>query len=629
MKRSFFIVISLLWPVLLVQAAETETRSPNGKISVILHCGEGEASCSPCLSVKYGRQNVFEHVSLGLQTNRKDLSANLRLQSVTEALPHVDDYRMITGKRSHCSNHANERTFIFANGKGDLLTIILRAYDDGVAFRYQFDAAQSGEAVMSECTSFDVPAGKPRWLRPRSVDNEGFYPFSTGGDEAGEWGYPALVEAADGIFALITESDLQRANCGTFLVNESAERYQVRMVEPSLPVSGRWTSAWHVQMIGPLATVVESTLVTDVAAPCRLDDTGWIKPGAASWIYWAHNHGSRDCNLLKEYVDLAAYMDWGYTLIDAEWDRMEGGTIRDVLDYAHKKGIRPLLWYNSSTNWKGEGAFGPQYKMNEAEVRDKEFAWLQEQGAGGVKVDFFYTDSLSMMNYYLDILEDAARHKLLVNFHGGTLPWGWQRTYPNLITQEAVYGAEWYNNNERLTTRAACHNATLPFTRNVIGSMDYTPGTFSDSQHPHITSYAHELALTVLFESGMRHMPDRPEAYKSLPDVVKNLLKRLPAAWDDTKLLAGYPGESAVVARRKGNDWYIAGVNGKDSPAGLRFSLKRLELSSQSTAVLIGDGHDDRSFRIQEKYVPRADGNISVSCLARGGFVMVVQAQGR
>lgn len=120
------------------------------------------------------------------------------------------------------------------------------------------------------------------------------------------------------------------------------------------------------------------------------------------------------------------------------------------------------------------------------------------------------------------------------------------------MSVEGVYGAEWYNNNPILTNRAAEHNATLPFTRNVVGPMDYTPGTFSDSQHPHITSHGHELALPVIFESALQHMPDRPSVYDNLPEAVKHLLSELPTAWDDTKLLAGYPGVEVVMARRRG-----------------------------------------------------------------------------
>lgn len=619
MKHKLFAIFTTLLFTFTLQA--TEIHSPNGQISVTLHCPENNAAGTACLSIRYGDQYIFNQIHLGIQTNRQDLSSKLRLQSASETSLHTDDYQMITGKRQHCINHANERRFILVNDKEQCLTLIIRAYDDGIAFRYQLKTAPNGEMITNECTSYDLATGSPRWMRPRSVDNEGFYPFSTEGCKSGEWGYPALMEPQKDVFALITESDLQRIHCGTYLVNEGTERYRVKMVEDALSVTGEWHSAWHTLIIGTLADITESTLTTDVATPCQLKDTSWIKPGNASWIYWAHNHGARNCALLKQYVDLAASMHWPYTLIDAEWDQMTGGTIEDVLAYAHSKDIRPILWYNSTTNWI-EGAPTPLYRLNKATDREKEFAWLEKQGVKGVKVDFFPTDTQQAINYYFDLLEDAARHHLLVNLHGGTLPWGWQRTYPQLITLESVYGAEWYNNNERLTSRAACHNATLPFTRNVIGSMDYTPGTFSDSQHPHITNYGHELALPILFESGIQHMPDRPETYQSLPDEVKQLLSTLPTTWDDTRLLSGYPGEHAVLARKKGNTWYIAGINGKDTPAILRFSLQRLSLPQQTAVLFIGDGTDEKSFRIEKNLSIGKE--TEVPCLARGGFVMQI-----
>ena len=133
-----------------------------------------------------------------------------------------------------------------------------------------------------------------------------------------------------------------------------------------------------------------------------------------------------------------------------------------------------------------------------------------------------------------------------------------------MLSTEGVYGAEWYNNVPTFTKKAARHNATLPFTRNVIGPMDYTPCTFSDSQHPHITSHGHELALTVLYESGLQHLADRPESYLSQPKEVQDFLSSLPAAWDETRLIAGYPGEYVIMARRSGKKWYLAGINGTD-----------------------------------------------------------------
>lgn len=193
-----------------------------------------------------------------------------------------------------------------------------------------------------------------------------------------------------------------------------------------------------------------------------------------------------------------------------------------------------------------------------------------------------------------------------------------------MMTVEGVYGAEWYNNNPILTNRAAAHNATLPFTRNVVGPMDYTPGTFTDSQHPHITSHGHELALPVVFESALQHMPDRPSAYYSLPGEIKEFLSGLPTAWDETKLLEGYPGVEVVIARRKGDVWYIGGLNGTDEARTLSFTPGSLS-GSGKTLTLFKDGADDRSFAI-EKDIPLTGANraIDVPCLPRGGFVAVV-----
>ena len=187
------------------------------------------------------------------------------------------------------------------------------------------------------------------------------------------------------------------------------------------------------------------------------------------------------------------------------------------------------------------------------------------------------------------MLESAARHHLLVNFHGATVPRGWQRTYPNLLSTEGVYGAEWYNNVPTFTQKAAAHNATLPFTRNVIGPMDYTPCAFSDSQHPHITTHGHELALTVLFESGLQHLADRPESLLAQPREVGDFLSQLPAAWDDTRLLDGYPGTYVVMARRSGTTWYVAGINGTDD----ELTVSHLQLPSaqpSSSITLFCDG---------------------------------------
>jgi len=232
---------------------------------------------------------------------------------------------------------------------------------------------------------------------------------------------------------------------------------------------------------------------------------------------------------------------------------------------------------------------------------------------------FFSGDQQKTMNYYISILEDAAKYKLMVNFHGSTMPRGWQRTYPNMMTMEGVYGAEWYNNRPTLTNRAAAHNATLPYTRNVVGPMDYTPVTFTDSQHKHITSHGHELALSVVFESAFQHFADRPTGYRDLPEAPKQFLKTVPVAWDDTKLIDGYPGEKVVIARKKGDLWYIGGLNGTDEAKTLTVTFDFLD-NQTAELVLIQDGTDDRSFETKTVSVRKGQ-TLDIPCLPRGGFV--------
>ncbi len=591
------------------------------------------------LEISFAGQEIVGRDAFGLTTNLRSWDSTATVEVAGPALV-IDDYVMKTGKRLHCHNEAQEYVFTLTNAMGENLMIDLREYGDGFAFRYRLPNVLEGEVLIGEATAFDIPAGARRWIPKFAHDSnyEQFFALSTDGTSNArarggrpfEWGYPSLVEVAPEQFVLITETDMTRDHCGSYLRNSDSERdhYKLALAEDSMKMvanaEGEWTSLWRVVIAGSLADIVESTLATDLASPCKVDDASWIVPGVSSWIYWAYNHGSQEYDLLCQYVDLAKEMHWPYTLVDAEWDVMRGGNIEGVAKYAVENGIKPMLWYNSTTGWIA-GAPTPQYRLNKPEDRMKEFKWMAEQGFVGTKIDFFRDDKSEQMNYYIDILEDAMKCKLLVNFHGGTLPRGWQRTYPNLVSMESVYGAEWYNNVPYFTPLAAAHNATLPFTRNVIGSMDYTPGTFTDSQHPHITTHGHELALTILFESGIQHMPDRPSAYLSMPAEVKTLLQQLPAAWDDTKLLAGYPGESAVMARRANGKWYIAGINGRDEAQTLQFDLSRLDgidTNAQNHCLLISDGKTQLSFDINPDYV--AAGTIAIPCAPRGGFVMVL-----
>ena len=584
--------------------------SPNGKLSA--------KTINQKLVVNYGKQKALELV---LDQNAGEWQFVRKVN---------DDYQMLEGKRLHCINNANE----YQTAVGKESRIVMRLYNDGIAFRYEYSNLKN-QKHPDEQTAYIIPEGTKRWMMQWSDGYEGFYPMTTtanvktlGGFGGAmeqktintHWGYPLLMESADGVFALITEANIERQQSASSLFN-NGEVFSVKQDQNDVLLNGNWHTPWRVAIIGKLADVVESTLVTDVSEPSKLTDANWIKPGVVSWIYWAYNHGSNDYNIIKKYVDMAVMLKLPYVLIDAEWDEMdkvasnEGKTIEDAVAYANSKGIKPIIWYNSSIGWIN-GAPGPKFRLNKPEDREKEFAWCEKIGVAGVKIDFFSGDNQANMDYCQDLLESAARHQLLVNFHGAPIPRGWQRTYPNLLSTEGVYGAEWYNNVPHFTKKAASHNATLPFARNVIGPMDYTPCAFSDSQHPHITSKAHELALTVLFESGLQHLADRPESFLAQPQEVQTFLGQLPTVWDETRYVSGYPGESAVLARRSGKTWYVAGINGLDEAQTL---TTKLNFIGKGKALLFADDANGQWDISTINKLPK-----EIVCQPRGGFVLVV-----
>ena len=597
-------------------------QSPNGKISVK---SEGNG-----LSVLYQQQPVLAIPVIGYEGQSKKVELTYK-GDVT------DDYRMLSGKRLHCANQARE----YEADLGENLRLVLRLYNDGVAFRYVLSGLRN-QMLPKEQTTYLIPEGTKRWMQQWSEAYEGFFPLTTtckvepvpsfsGIFKSAEgfnnrWGYPALLSPADHVFVLLSEANIERRQSASCLYNEG-ERFRVVPDKNELRVSGIWRSPWRVAIIGSLADVVESTLITDVSAPNKLLDTSWIHPGVVSWIYWAYNHGSNDFEIIKKYVDMAVTLKLPYVLIDAEWDEMnqrstaegkvkDGKTIEEAVAYATTQGVKPLIWYNSSVGWI-DGAPGPKFRLNKPEDREREFAWCEKIGVAGVKIDFFSGDNQMNMDYCIDLLECAARHHLLVNFHGAPIPRGWQRTYPNLLSTEGVYGAEWYNNVPTFTNQAASHNATLPFTRNVVGPMDYTPCAFSDSQHPHITSLAHELALTVLYESGLQHLADKPESYLAQPQAVQDFFTELPNVWDETRFVAGYPGKGAVLARRFGHSWYVAGINGLDEAQ--TFSLDLSFIKSADKIQFFADTPDGSWAITNIESFPT-----QVLCQPRGGFVFVV-----
>lgn len=561
-------------------------------------------------------------------------------------------YTMITGKRSSCRNHCNEKVLTFTSGDGTSpFEIIIRAYDDGFAFRYRFpdDGTGSALTVTSEKTGFRPPDDSRMWMLAYNTTGDMYAPAYEDiwyrnlsvGDAVGEtakpsdgtWCMPALYQTPEGVWALIWETDVTPDYCASRLSN-TAYSHIYRIAFPNenevqgngsaVPSSTLpWVTPWRCIITGmSCGTILESTLSTDCATPSTIADPSWIRPGRSSWSWWSDENSPKNYTALTSFIDLAADMNWEYSLVDAKWDSLTGGTWQQLIEYAGSKNVGLNFWYNAGGDINTITGVTPRDRLNEPGRRNDEFTMLHDAGAKGIKVDFWLSDKQDIIRYYWDVFADAAKHNLIVNIHGSTIPRGWQRTFPNLVTAEANRGAENYIWFEDDPARFPWQNTVLPFTRNAVASMDWTPVTFTNNTHAHLTTYAHELALSVVFESGIQHFADRVSGYSTatITEGAREFLKAVPTAWDDTKYLSGYPGSYLVLARRKGYDWYVAGIAG-DTARNVEVNLSFLQ---ESPAVydmtLITDGTDGRSFSERSDSVSRSEA-VQVEIPQYGGLV--------
>jgi len=633
MKQGFIAVL-FAFVTLPAFSQKATVQSPNAKINAAIFCEQNDDTGNWYLQVNYSDNGkiseVIPRIDLGISRSDQDFLKVLKFLKTGKPLFINEQYTLLHGKRSVCKNSANELILYFENPDKSKINLIVRAYNDGVAFRYEFPDKEGSFVVKDEITSYTIPTDTKRWLEKWNTANEGLYSTMNDDNTQQSWCYPALFNSPDNnCWYLIHEADVDRNYCGSKLSN-LIEKSQYKITFPdqrdgnglgeSQPtITLPWKSPWRVIIMGSLSDIVESTLVEDVSTPSIVKNTGWIKPGLVSWNYWSSNHGTKDFKIVCDFADLAASMDWPYTLLDWEWDAMaNGGNLDDAIKYIHSIGIKPLMWYNSGGPHTGVRST-PRDRMLTHENRVEEFTKLKKMGVVGVKVDFFESEKQDMIKYYLDILEDAAQFEMMVYFHGCLVPRGWDRTYPNLMTLEGVRGAEWYNNGPDFTTTAPEHNTILPYTRNVVGPMDYTPVTFTNSQYPHLTSYGHEMALSVVFESGLQHLADRPEGYYRLPDAARSFLKEVPSAWDDTKLLDGNPGRDIIIARRKGDMWYIGGISSERFERTKTLKFNFLPEGKKYKLTLITDGKHDKELTTQYMVIDNSS-TIAVKLLRRGGF---------
>jgi alpha-glucosidase len=608
--------------------------SPDGQLQVDVSVNEQQQLV---YTVQRAGQPVLQASRLGLLLEQGDYANGLKLVGSSKVKPHREQYTLAAGKKSRVDYRANEQSFTVANAKGQKFTVTLRASNDGLALRYTV-SGPGRKTFKEELTSFAFPADARAWLQPMAVAKTGFgrtnpsyeehyqadIPVGTKAPSHAGWVFPALFRAGSTWVAL-TEAGMDgRFHASRLASDATGGTYRIGLPEASevftgghllADVDGPLTTPWRVLAMGSLKTVMESTLGTDLAPPAVAFDKARLRPGHSSWSWAILKDDGTVFDTQKRFIDYAADMGWNYTLVDAYWDKKIGDAkMKELADYAKSKNIGLLAWYNSSGAWNDTDMSPKSALLNPAD-RAKEFARMKAMGVAGLKVDFFGGDGASMIGYYVDLLKESAAAGLLMNFHGATLPRGWSRTYPHLMTVEAVRGFEFATFTQDDQDKVAHQAAMIPFTRNLFDPMDFTPMVFGDIPNiKRATRNGFELAQSVLFLSGIQHYAETPDGMATVPAYVKTLLRELPRSWDEVRFLDGEPGKFVVIARRAGNQWFVAGLNADDTPREIKLDLAWL---GQREGQLITDGAGPREFSEGKLSAPAP----TLTLVPKGGFV--------
>ncbi len=507
---------------------------------------------------------------------------------------HDETYSIPVGKTSEVRDHYNSAVVDLSDDAGRKMSVEVRAYDDGVAFRYLLPQQTGAKAVRieRELTEFNYP--KDATLYPLIVDGfqssyEDEYQQRQVNGIHPEWlmALPLLAEVPGVGWVAVTEADIE--NYAGMYLKKGEARFGLRAelsprvdqkgiaVETDAPV----TTPWRVLMIGDdPGRLVESNIVLNLNPPSKIADTSWIKAGKSAWDWWSGEAApsvsfktGMNTATMKHYIDFASASGFPYMLIDAGWalanrkGPQDYAAVADItkidpqvdmpelLRYAKEKNVRIWLW----SHWTSVDKY-----MEQA------FPLFEKWGVAGVKIDFMNRDDQWMTAWYRRVAELAAQHHLMIDFHGAFKPDGLRRTYPNVVTREGVMGKEYLKWSARVTPT---HNTTLPFTRMLSGPLDYTPGAFGNATRAEFeardkepmapNTRAHELALYVVLESPLMMVSDYPERYTGQHDF--EFIKQVPVTWDEVRVLSGRPMENITVARRSGKDWYVGSITNWDA----------------------------------------------------------------
>ncbi|MGQ7946595.1 glycoside hydrolase family 97 catalytic domain-containing protein [Flavobacterium sp. WC2509] len=573
------------------QSQQTTINSPDGKLKLQVSVIDGK----PTYNVLYNGKIFLEQSPLGLKTNVGDFSSGLELKDKIVQNKIDETYELPNIKQSKVHYVANEMALSFTKEKKTAIDVVFRVSNNDVAFRYKvYPQNKALSAVVNEEVSgFLFPTGTTTFLSAQSDAMVGYartmpsyeIPYTVdapiGGNGMGNgYTFPCLFKMKDSNgWVLISETGVDSNYCASRLIGGQKGLYTIGfpMVGEN---NGNGSSApgialpsetpWRTITVGEtLAPIVQTTVPFDlVKSHYEASQKYEYTKGSWSWILGQDKSMNYDEQI--RFVNFSADMGYQTLLVDAFWDTKIGhDKMETFAKYAASKGVSLYLWYNSNGNWN-DAPQTPKGIMNNTIARRKEMAWMKKIGIKGIKVDFFGGDKQETMKLYEDILYDANDYGIMVIFHGTTLPRGWERMYPNYVSSEAVLASEnLYFNQSNCDTEA--FNATLHcFIRNTVGSMDFGGSAlnkfYNDKNTPNkgskrMTSDVYALATAVLFQSGVQHFALAPNNLTDAPKWAIDFMKEVPTTWDEVRFIEGYPGKYAILARRKGSKWYVAGIN--------------------------------------------------------------------
>ncbi len=618
MTRLLVALVSFSLPALAADAVSV--NSPDGHVQFRLVL-EKQGSLAYALTLR--GKTAIETSPLGIVVDGVNLAQGAQVGKTDRYK--VNETYAWHGVHSTVAVRANGvRIAVTHEKSGTHYTLEARAYNDGIAFRFIVPGTEGKSRVPDEATTFRLPAGSTVWYHDFEGHYEGAHVRKSLQEvPALDWAAPPLtVKLPNGAgYASITEGALLHYP-GMGLQADGKGGFEARLGHshpPSYPfrlrfkdeiermarpasVAGVITTPWRIVMAAlDLNTLVNCDIVHDVAPPPDPKlfpqgiKTDWIKPGRAVWRYL--DGGENTLEGVKEFSRLAGELGFEYQVVEGFWAKWSQSELKDLIDYSRSQGVGIWLWKHSRD-------------LRDPVNRRKFFQLCRDAGAAGVKLDFYDHEAKEVVELYEASLKEAAEYKLLVNFHGANKPTGESRTFPNELTREAIRGME-----SRKTLRAQ-HDATLPFTRMLAGHADYTPVLFGERRND--TTWAHQVASAAVFSSPLLTYGAHPRTLLQHPAV--DVIKSIPSVWDETIALPmSEIGEIAALARRRGDRWFLAILNG---PAARTVNVPLSFLGSgKYNAVLVRDSASAAdAVDIQNSAYSRGE-SLRIDLQAGGGFI--------